>query len=427
MLIITVSLSTLIFSLTNLFQDNIINYFSNDIDPVGRKTFLTYFNITKYLILFQPIYLLIGNIATGLKLYGSNPISNSIIKIVALVSIVFIPIFGAEIYPLGLVIGSIIASFFLIIFFKKKSIGFNLKPSYCKNEMNETLKITFPWIIISPILNMPKWFLVPLILGLGPGSYASYGYAVTLNTMLISAFLVPLVDSFSPILAENSKNSFEINSPNIRDYTAKLGIRISIITGTFISMLGIALAKPIVGIVLFHGKFNLNSANEVADLLALMGLMPIGRSVLLFSVRFFQSRVSPWSQVKAQIIDPIITILICLIFINHLGIMSMGIALTLGTTFASILALKLLWNKIKSLEDTINYKLIVWIILSSILSYIHFYFFTKIHINIYFNILTLVISSLIIVSSGLALGKVFRIKEIDTIINIAFSKLNKIK
>ena len=419
MLLITGLVSVLFFIILILLKQPILTYFGKNLEG-SSQFYSSCYDILIGLVLFQPIYQLYGNLLTGKKKYGTLPLTITIQKTFSLIGVALIPVVGLLIYPQMMLIGAIISCIVILVYGQIKIKHLFSHVFLSLTDAYKTFKLTWPWIISSPLLNASKWIITPMIIALGPGVLASYGYALVINSMFVAIFLTPLLDSFSPLLAESEQSDIT----RTKEYTINIGIRLSILIGTILSTFSIACAKPIVSLLYYRGEMEFSSVVQIAQYCMILGLIPLARAIVLFAVRFFQAKLSPISQIRVQILDPIVSIGFTVLTIEYFGIWAVLIGRVLGIFVCSLYSFSSILRNVRQLN--VDFKFLAFILMSIAASIAIAYFITVVHKGILFNLLQLSGVALFLLAMFTQVMKFLKFDEYQMLIRVLRKNWNKL-
>lgn len=394
--------SIIFFMVLIIYAESIIDLLSPGMPDDIRHIAITCITWTAWIVLLQPIIDLLGSVNTGLQIYGTLQTGMVLQKLCLIVGIMSIDLFGPIAYPAGNIAGLVACIILLLAVLYRSGMRLSTQISFRSKAIKESFKLSLPWLVSSPVLNFASWVIIPIMIGLGPGFYSSYLYAMALYTMMIAVIVTPFSDGFSPMMAKYAGLPQEQREGKNQEeqILISLGFRTSFMIGVLIASVAVVSSKPLVSLIFFHGAMTLESASQISRLLNIIGIGLIGQSVTIFLCRFFQARISMTSYILSQIVSPIIMILIIYLLIKPMGIY----AVAWGITVSSILGAGISWFLAKRLTNkntlSLDKKFLQWICLLIIFTLGLYFLPISIHKSFIRNISNLVImcSAIIIIS-----------------------------
>lgn len=413
-------LSLLIFVLLIIFEEDLIKYYVSNLKTDDLAIFIKIFSFTKWIIFLEPLRLTLGNILTGIQKYGAIPISTIIVKICTIIGIILIFYTDITSFPISLLIGTFLSvlSLFLYYFNLGNKLSYDFKSQ--KNNLKKSLNLAAPLFLSSFLLNINKWVMVPLLLTLESGSYAAYGYALILNTMLVSLFISPILDSISPILSSfGAENEFTDDALK----TIKMSIRTSMIIGAILTFISLGFMKPIVGILFYRGAMSYESAYLISLIASYLGITLFFTSIYLYISRFLLAKNSFKKFLIITFLDPIIKIPFMVLTINWLGVYSPIIASILTSLILVLVGFHYLKKSLTKKIILLDPKILIWFTLVIGLGVLFLIIPFSIQNSFLINSLWLILGGFSIIIT-LFLGYCLKIEEIRTLSLFFKMKLN---
>lgn len=327
-LVVQGAYSLLLFACLIGLEDRAVAYFAADVAVADRMLLHTALRWTACSLLLRPVLTLLGSAATGLQMYGTMQVGNLLEKLGAVCGLLLVGAFGVLAYPVGTMGGLVVGILLLFAILRRRGVVLEPPVQVNSSEVREAFRQALPWMATAPLANASAWLLVPLMLRMAPGSYASYGYAVVLNTMMLSLVLVPLTDALAPLLARYAGGSAVDSDPMAREQERemlRLGFRLSVFAGIALFVLNVGLARPLVGMLFFHGALTQEGADRIAVLTMILGTGLLGRAIVTYLSRVFQAQVSVQNSVVIQFSEPLIALPIAFVFSSSLGVAAVAI------------------------------------------------------------------------------------------------------
>ncbi len=408
-----------------LFSEPIVRLMSPGMQPQARRIAINALSWTAWIVVLQPIVILLGASATGLEKYWTIPTGNMLARLGILGGALCVPVLGAIAYPMGAVIGLAIAVVLLGLALMRQGLRPTFHLAFRAVEIWEAFKQSMPWIVSAPVLNLATWILIPLMIAQGPGAYSSYMYAYALMTMVNMILVTPISNAFAPRLAQcagrvrSSGSSGDIREEQL---LVNRGFRISLIVGTGLGIFLTVGARPIVCMILRHGAMGDFAARRAAILLSIMGCSLLGQSVNTFGSRFFQARIAVWNLVLVNLASPLVVLGVALFLIKAMGINAVAVARLVSSLSSGLVTYFLSRHLIGARAFQVGWKMGLWTIGMVIVSAPSFIYGVPIHATLLTHTIALSSIGLVLVISGLLLGRLLKVPEIDLIAQLLLNR-----
>lgn len=352
--------------------------------------------------------------------FGSIPYN-----IVIIISIMLSTVFGPYILPIGAVIAMVVQLLFYMFFVRKTNYKYLYYLNFKDDSLIKLLTLLSPVFIGVAVNQVNSLVDTTLASTLVNGSIPALTYADRLNGFVTGTFTASIVSVMYPML---SKLSAENNQKKFTS-SVKSSINMIIISMIPISVASIFFATPVVRIIFERGAFDARATQMTATALIFyaIGMTAFGLRDILGKV--FYSLQDTKTPMVNGIISVCVNIVLDLILIKP---MAHG-GLALATSSSSIACILLLfWNLKKKVgyfgQDKIikaTLKSLVASLVMSILSYCMYKFvFGILGVGSVNEFISLTIS--VIVGGGIytLLMTIFKVEEVDMILNIAKRKLH---
>ncbi|MDI3075100.1 murein biosynthesis integral membrane protein MurJ [Clostridioides difficile] len=352
--------------------------------------------------------------------FGSIPYN-----IVIIISIMLSTVFGPYILPIGAVVAMVVQLLFYMFFVKKTNYKYLYYLNFKDDSLIKLLALLSPVFIGVAVNQVNSLVDTTLASTLVKGSIPALTYADRLNGFVTGTFTASIVSVMYPML---SKLSAENNQKKFTS-SVKSSINMIIISMIPISVASIFFATPVVRIIFERGAFDARATQMTATALIFyaVGMTAFGLRDILGKV--FYSLQDTKTPMVNGIISVGVNIVLDLVLIKP---MAHG-GLALATSSSSIACILLLFLNLKRKvgyfgQDKIikaTLKSVVASLIMGVLSYFTYKFiFGILGVGTFNEFVSLAIS--VIVGGGIytLLMTIFKVEEVDMILNIAKRKLH---
>ncbi|HGS9477947.1 TPA: murein biosynthesis integral membrane protein MurJ, partial [Clostridioides difficile] len=352
--------------------------------------------------------------------FGSIPYN-----IVIIISIMLSTVFGPYILPIGAVVAMVVQLLFYMFFVKKTNYKYLYYLNFKDDSLIKLLALLSPVFIGVAVNQVNSLVDTTLASTLVKGSIPALTYADRLNGFVTGTFTASIVSVMYPML---SKLSAENNQKKFTS-SVKSSINMIIISMIPISVASIFFATPVVRIIFERGAFDARATQMTATALIFyaVGMTAFGLRDILGKV--FYSLQDTKTPMVNGIISVGVNIVLDLVLIKP---MAHG-GLALATSSSSIACILLLFLNLKRKvgyfgQDKIikaTLKSVVASLIMGVLSYFTYKFiFGILGLGTFNEFVSLAIS--VIVGGGIytLLMTIFKVEEVDMILNIAKRKLH---
>ncbi|BAL80581.1 murein biosynthesis integral membrane protein MurJ [Caldisericum exile] len=327
---------------------------------------------------------------------------------------------GIYSYVLGMNIGLLI-QFLIMVYYSKKflNLKFGIYFSVSKNLLRNLFVLSLPLILLQLTNYFVTLFSNRIASTLSEGSIASIQYANKLRQLWVSLLTVPIATAYYPFLSEAAiACDFGKLSSIFRRST-----EFALILGIPVTVISFAFANPIVQVVFKRGAFNEEAVMLTTYAFKYFSIGIFALMITILAMRVLYALKEMYLVLFISVIIAGINIALFYPLVKMFGHAGIPLAISIGLIVEAIAFLIALEIKtsIKLKEFFLS---IVKITIPSLLSVILMYFIYSvvikfIHNTKTFNVLiSFVGSGFIFLLSYVALLKVFKVEELDTIIRI---------
>jgi putative peptidoglycan lipid II flippase len=419
--------SLLFFGALRVFAEPIVNLMSPGMPADIRGVAIGSITWAAWIILLQPVADLLGAANTGLQIYGTIQIGTILQKICLLVGILCTDLFGPIAYPAGNTIGLVLCIVLLAKVLASSGFKFSTRVSFKSTEIRQSLKLSVPWVMAAPLLNIASWVIIPIMIGLGPGQYSSYLYSNVLYTMVIAVVITPFSDGLSPMLARCAALTHEGAAGGLAEEGSliSLGFRVSFMLGVLVAALAVVASRPLVGLILFKGAMDLNSASQISKLFCISSIGLASQSVTIFLCRLFQAKISMTSYILSQLVSPLVMLPLVFLLVGRMGIYAIATGMTLSSMAGGWLSLVLARRLVGRHQLRLDRNLVLWAILMVIAAAGVLCFPVAIERPFALNLINLLLVGLSTVSLAWLAAYLMRLPEHEIITRLITDRLGR--
>jgi putative peptidoglycan lipid II flippase len=199
------------------------------------------------------------------------------------------------------------------------------------------------WTVGFVIANQVTVFVIlALQFHLGEGSVSEYTYAYTFFQFPFGIVATSVIAVATPTLARAYVDG------NLRLVGARFGIAARRVFAFVLpSMVGyLILARPIIHLVLGHGRFGPEDASHTAAVLAMFALGLPGFCVYFLAVRTFQAMQDTRTAFFLYALENGVNIVLALVLYRSLGVQGLALAFSIAYTVGAIVALVILRERL---------------------------------------------------------------------------------
>ncbi|KPI54602.1 integral membrane protein MviN [Clostridioides difficile] len=352
--------------------------------------------------------------------FGSIPYN-----IVIIISIILSTVLGPYILPVGAVVAMIVQLFFYLFFVNKTNYKYLFYLDFKDESLIKLLALLSPVFIGVAVNQVNSLVDTTLASTLIKGSIPALTYADRLNGFVTGTFTASIVSVMYPMLsklnAENNQKKFTSS--------VKSSVNMIIISMIPISVASIVFAKSVVRIIFERGAFDSRATQMTATALVFyaVGMTAFGLRDILGKV--FYSLQDTKTPMVNGIISVGVNIVLDLVLIKP---MAHG-GLALATSSSSIACILLLFFNLKrkvgyfgqdKIIRTTFKSLVSSCVMSFIAYFIYKFIFGILGLGTLNELISLTIAVVIGFSVYTSLMILFKVEEVDMILNIAKRKLH---
>lgn len=169
---------------------------------------------------------------------------------------------------------------------------------------------------------------------LDPGSISALSYATMMAMLPVEVFAQAIMTSYYPALGRGVASG----DSNAVAATYGTGQRLLLLLTLPCAVLLIGLAKPIVILLLEHGRFDSRSTMLTVEAMSILAIGMVFRSQAYFSYRVIHSMIRPWIQVAIGLAGVVTCIGLNLLWAQRLGLRGVVLSAVLSQLQSSIVS-----------------------------------------------------------------------------------------
>ena len=240
-----------------------------------------------------------------------------------------------------------IATMAIVMYLSVRASGIKLRirPNFSHPAVGQLLRLSL-WTLGYVVANQIALVVIKNLASPGSGNVDAYAKAMVLLQLPHGLLAVSIATTFVPELARRSVAKDEIG---FAQQMAR-GLRL---TAMLVFPAGIGLlilSRPIIGLVLQHGNFDVAASINTSRALSGMSLGLIGFSIYLFTLRGFYARNDTRTPFFINLFENAINIILAFALVGRFGVLGLGLAFSLAYIVAALVALVVLHAKVKVLN-----------------------------------------------------------------------------
>ncbi len=171
---------------------------------------------------------------------------------------------------------------------------------------------------------------------------SAWNYAYQFFQLPYGVFTVSVMTAFTPELASLHDRDAR------RGFNERflLGLRLVLLVLLPATVVFLVLARPIVSVMLEHGKLGAEDAAVTAGTVAALALGMVGFSIYLYVLRAFYARKDTKTPFVINVFENILTVIVAVPLIHAFGVAGLGLAWSIGYTVSAAIAFVVLHRRI---------------------------------------------------------------------------------
>ncbi len=171
---------------------------------------------------------------------------------------------------------------------------------------------------------------------------SAWNYAYQFFQLPYGVFTVSVMTAFTPELASlHDRNEH-------RGFNERflLGLRLVLLVLLPATVVFVVLARPIVSVMLEHGKLGPDDAIVTAGTVATLAVGMVGFSIYLYVLRAFYARKDTRTPFMINVFENVLTVIVAVPLIRTYGVAGLGLAWSIGYTVSAAIAFVILQRRI---------------------------------------------------------------------------------
>lgn len=396
-----------------VFAPDLVNLIAPKYSPTDLNKLTEYFRLVIFLLLNAYVSNLFIAVLDAEKRFLPSKCSGLILSISTVFACVnFSDSFGIKALLYGFVAYYFFENLFLL-FFVKKYVSFNIFKPFKDKRIKSLIFLSLPLFFSNAGVMVNNVVGKAVATGLGEGIISSLAYGQilfsTTHSIIIGSICTVLFSYFSEMVVQNNIESLK---NELNRY-----LTIMVIVLLPVSIIFITSSLEIVDLLFGRGKFTEIAVKNTSLALSsyALGLIFIAmRDILVRAHYAYQDTKRPMYN---GLIAIAINIIFVLLFAEKHGIIGIALGATISYIVAFVLSIKTMARHIKNYNLYPILKKLVLIAIAGVISFfvLNYINFADILKN---NILIILSNSVICIILYLFLLKIFRIEEINGILNL---------
>jgi putative peptidoglycan lipid II flippase len=287
--------------------------------------------------------------------------SPAIANIVAMMFLLYIPRTGASAPPqlaevtsnqsllwtLGLstTVGIAAMALIQVIAVRNSGIRLSFKPQFRHPAVARLIRLS-SWTLGYVVANQIALVVIKNLASPGSGWVDAYAKAFVIFQLPHGILAVSLATTFVPELARLAQSNEEKHFAE----RVSTGVRFTAMLTIPASFGLLVLARPIVAVLLEHGKFDSIATENTARALSGLALGVAGFSIYLFVLRAFYARNNTRTPFYINLFENFLNIVFAVLLVGEYGVLGLGLAFSLAYIISAGIALVVLHRSSPSLR-----------------------------------------------------------------------------
>lgn len=311
------------------------------------------------------IFSAIAGVFTGYLQYEGKFAAAGAIAIPLNLVYIFYLSFLHHIGIIGLTVASVVAVVAQILFLLPDAFRVGYRPKFVLDfkdkYVKEAIILALPVLVSTSVNDLNVIVNRNLALGMETGSASVLNYANKMNTMIIGIFITAITAIIFPTMSRAFGSGDMIHGKRVMNASIKTVLFLTV--PATVGM--IILARPIVDIAYFHGRFTLQNAIDTTATLRCYTLALISISISNVLNRVYYSISDTKTPFIVGVINVGINIALNLMVAHRFGTRGLATSVSIATTIAVIMSFICLKKKIGNLGISSIIKALIKTIMAS--------------------------------------------------------------
>ncbi|RVU53802.1 murein biosynthesis integral membrane protein MurJ [Anaerosphaera multitolerans] len=263
--------------------------------------------------------------------------------------ILYLTLFTSHAGIHGLTIASVLGVFMQILFLLPSAFKSGYKPQavldFKDKYVVESLMLAAPVLISTAVNDINIIVNKRLAMGMAEGSTTILNNANKLNTMILGIFITAITATVFPTMTRTFSEQGMVQGKKVMNASVK-----SVLFLTVPATVGmIILARPIVDLAFFHGRYTLQNAIDTTATLRFYTIALISMSISNVLNRVYYSLSDTKTPFWVGLINVMINVGLNLLVAHRFGTRGLAASVSIATTIAVLISFVLLRKKIGNL------------------------------------------------------------------------------
>jgi len=246
---------------------------------------------------------------------------------------------------LGSTLGIATMAIVMYLSVRTTDLKLRFRPNFSHPAVGQLLRLSL-WTLGYVVANQIALVVIKNLASPGSGNVDAYAKAMVLLQLPHGLLAVSIATTFMPELARRSAARDEIGFA--QQMTSGLRLTAMLVFPSGIGLL--ILSRPIIGLVLQHGNFDVAASINTGRALSGMALGLIGFSIYLFTLRGFYARNDARTPFFINLFENALNIIFAFALVGRYGVLGLGLAFSLAYIVAALVALVVLHVKVEVLS-----------------------------------------------------------------------------
>lgn len=244
------------------------------------------------------------------------------------------------------VIGGLLVQAITLIYLSNKWVKYSFELKIKDSLINKMIHLTIPILLGNSVIQLSTIVDKIIASNLGEGAVSSLSYTNSLNSVVISVFIVSVSTVLYPTLTENASENDDLM------FTKNLiqNLMILVLVIAPISMITVIYSEDIIKLVYYRGEFNVTAVQFTTNALTYYSLGYVFIAIREVIIRGFYATGNSKIPMKNGIISVAINIILSIILSKFIGIRGIALGTSISALISAITLLIIFKNKIKFIK-----------------------------------------------------------------------------
>lgn len=247
---------------------------------------------------------------------------------------------------LGSTLGVIAMAISMVVAVRRSGVVLKFSPRFSHPAVRRLLALSL-WTLGYVAANQIALVVIKNLASPGSGNVDAYSKAMILLQLPHGLLAVSIATTFVPDLARFVAKSDPVG---FSQHMTR-GVRLTALF-TFPAAAGLlVLSRPIIGLVLQHGNFNVVAGDNTSRALAGLSVGLIGFSLYLFVLRGFYAHNDTRTPFFINLGENVLNIVFAFLLVGRYGVLGLGLAFSMAYIVSALLAIFILRRKVPTFNS----------------------------------------------------------------------------